>query len=104
MLESLRSISNNIGKYSKEIITRIKQFKPELWLIIIVIFALIIRMNFFLGMNLNDDLCYLDSAYRITQGEFRFSEWIFSPRIMMNYPIALFFWLMSVNNRIVLQG
>jgi len=55
-------------------------------------------MNFFLGMNLNDDLCYLDSAYRITQGEFRFSEWIFSPRIMMNYPIALFFYLFGVSD------
>jgi len=98
VLESLRSISNNIRKYSKEIITRIKQFKPEIWLIIIVIFALIIRMNFFLGMNLNDDLCYLDSAHQITQGEFGFPEWIVTPRIVMNYPIALFFYLFGVSD------
>jgi hypothetical protein len=93
----LRGLSNNFGKYSKELISKINKFRPEFWLIIIVIVALIIRLNFFLGMGLNDDLCYLDSAHQITEGEFIFHEWIVFPRIMMHYPIALFFSLFGVS-------
>jgi len=94
----MQIITKDVDKKLKKIKKRIKAIRPEIWLIIVVIFALALRMNFFLGLNLNDDLTYLDSAHQITQGEFIFSEWIVSPRIMMTYPIALFFYLFGVSD------
>jgi len=97
----MRSVSDNIGKYLQNLKNLKRSFnkiKPEIWLIFIIIFALLIRLHFFVGMYLNDDLCYLDAAYLITQGKFGFPEWIITPRIMMNYPIALFFYLFGVSD------
>jgi len=52
----------------------LKKIKPETWLIFIIILALAIRLNFFLGMNLNDDEIYYDSTYNIIQGKFVLNE------------------------------
>ena len=94
----MRSLSDNIGKYLQNLNKSFNKIKPEIWLIFIIIFALIIRLHFFVGMNLNDDLCYLNSAYDITQGEFTLNEWIFSPRIMMHYPIAFFYAIFGISD------
>jgi 4-amino-4-deoxy-L-arabinose transferase-like glycosyltransferase len=94
----MHGITNDIVKYFQKIINALKKIKPEIWLILILILALSIRLYYFIGINLNDDLCYLDTGYKITQGDFRFDEWIISPRIMMNYPIAFFFYLLGVSD------
>lgn len=76
----------------------LKKIKPEIWLIIIIILALTIRLNFFLGMNLNDDECYANRAYNIVKGKHVLDRWIFSPRIMMHYPIAFFYMILGVSD------
>jgi len=97
-LDFMQSTSNNFGEYLNKIKEGIKKVKPEIWLILILIFALFLRLYFFLGINLNDDLCYLDAAHQITQGTFVLNKWIIAPRLMMNYPIAFFYTLFGVSD------
>jgi len=70
----------------------------RVFLFLIILLAIFLRYFFFIGLNLNDDLTYLNSAHAITQNNFKFSTWIFSVRLMMNYPIAFFFVLLGVSD------
>ncbi len=77
---------------------KLGEVKAEFWLILIVVFAVLLRYNYFIGLNLNDDLCYVNLAHEVVEGRFRFNGWIFAVRHMMHYPIAFFFWIFGVSD------
>ena len=80
---------------NKKLIKKIKSYKL---LILILIFALILRIIFFTGLNWSDDPEYVSDAYRVTKGDFFLGAYLPGLRKMMIYPIALFFWLFGVSN------
>ena len=69
--------------------------KPEFWLLLIVLFALALRLYFFVGPNMNDDMEYVFSSHSVSRGDFSplSSSSIDSIRSMMILPIAFFFFL-----------
>lgn len=79
-------------------IEKLKVLNPIIWLILILIFATLIRLFFFVGLNLNDDLTYVNTAYDIITGKFRVNTWIIAARYVMNLPIAFFFLLLGVSD------
>ena len=74
-------------------ICNLKKVRPEIWLILILIFALILRMYFFVGPNMNDDIDYIFSAHEVSEGRFYplYGISINAIRSMMTAPVALFF-------------
>lgn len=75
----------------------IKNIKPEIWLVFIIIFALFLRLNFFIGLNWSDDVNYVYLANQILRGEYR-PSYMVSLRLMMIYPLAFFFYLFGISN------
>jgi len=75
----------------------LRKIKYEFLLLIILFFALSLRLIFFTGVNTSDDAAYYNSAYDILTGEFR-PSWLMTLRIMLLYPTAFFFWLFGINN------
>ncbi|MFH0861369.1 MAG: glycosyltransferase family 39 protein [Candidatus Altiarchaeota archaeon] len=72
--------------------------RKEHGILVILALALALRLYFFLGLNLNDDLVYVNFAHQIAEGKFRLQSYIFSVRLLMNYPIGLFFILFGAND------
>lgn len=75
-----------------------KDLNHIIWLVLILIFATAVRLKFFVGLNLNDDLTYVNTAHDIVTGRFRINTWIIAARHTMNYPIAFFFWILGVSD------
>ena len=65
----------------------------------ILIFALALRLYFFVGPNLNDDIDYIFSAHEVSEGRFYplYGSSINAIRWMMTLPIAVSFRLFGVN-------
>jgi hypothetical protein len=65
----------------------------RVWLLAIVIFALLLRLYFYVGPNLNDDVDYCWSAHEVSLGNFGplFGGSINAIRSMMTMPVAFFF-------------
>jgi len=80
--------TNNFSRYFKKIDREI---------ILILIFALILRIVFFVGMEFFDDGLYLYYGHKISQGEFVYPTWTWSARIGVYFPIALSFLLFGVS-------
>ena len=91
----MRGLSNNFRKYLKNIISF---NRPEIWLIFILIFALCLRLYFFVGLNWSDDPGYVSDAYRVLKGDFYLGKYLAGERLMMIYPIAFLFFLFGINN------
>ena len=74
-----------------------KGYKAWFWLVLILLFALGLRLVFFVGPNLNDDMEYVFSSLQISRGDFSplWSSSIDSIRLMMILPIAFFFFLLA---------
>lgn len=68
------------------------------YLLLILIFALVLRLKFFVGLNFADDPGYSFDAYRITQGEIGVPGYLPGLRSGMIYPIAFFFKFFGVSN------
>lgn len=67
----------------------------------ILLLALGLRLFFFVGININDDTEYCDSAFRIASGKGIHSYpigSIDSIRFFMVLPVALFYWLFGVSD------
>jgi len=79
-------------------IKKLKNLNHEIWLVFILVFAFALRLNFFIGLNLNDDLTYVNTAHDIIRGKFNFNAWIFAVRHMMNFPIAFFFFILGISD------
>lgn len=90
---SARGIINKLSYRDKN-----GKVKAEFWLLLIVLFALALRLYFYIGLNLNDDLVYVNLAREIVVGKFQPHGWIFAERLAINYPIALSFFLLGFND------
>ncbi len=73
-------------------------YKAEFWLLLIVMFALALRLWFFVGMEFFDDSMYLDYANKISKGVFVYPTWTWSARIGFYFPIALSFYVFGIND------
>jgi len=67
-------------------------------LIWILIFALFLRLYFFVGLNWSDDIGYVNDAYRILKNEFVFTKYPPTLRPMMIYPLSFTFLVLGISN------
>lgn len=79
-------------------LTKMKNIKPEIWLLIIVLFGLCLRLAFFVGLAWSDDPGYVSDAYRVMNGEFFLGKYLPALRVGIIYPIALCFKIFGINN------
>jgi len=86
-------------KITKSCKKKLNKIRPEVWLIFILIFALFLRLWFFVGPNMNDDIDYIFSAHEVANGRYYplYGGSINAIRSMMTIPIALFFELFGVS-------
>lgn len=79
----------------KEINKVVKTISREKTLLMIILLGLAMRLIFFVGPNMNDDIEYVSSAYQVSQGNFwpLYSKSIDSIRSMMILPISFFLFL-----------
>lgn len=99
MLDSLRGISNYFRKLFVSLGEKSKKVRPEIWLVLIVLFALFLRLYFFVGIGFNDDSYYLDFASKVFKGE-KFvppSALTWGIRIGVYYPVILFWKIFGIN-------
>ena len=75
-----------------------RKIKPSTWLIIILIFALILRLTLFTGLNWSDDPGYANDANRVSHGTFYLGNWVNGMRLGIIYPIAFSFAFFGVND------
>jgi len=72
---------------------KLKNIEPKVLLFLIIVFAIFLRLIFFVGPCCDDDVAYLNSAHKLLKLDF--SElrngFSFGYRIMMSIPIALSF-------------
>ncbi len=96
----MRGLPDDLGKLAK----KMKEARPEFWLALIIIFALFVRLYFFIGLvssDPQDDGIYYNKAYSIYRGTFSLGNYdspvnpaeTFNFRFMINYPIAFLFHL-----------
>jgi len=83
----------------KTIKRKIKKMRPEVWLILILVFALTLRLWFFVGIGFNDDSYYLDFADDIYNGK-KFTpprgvHW--GIRIGVYLPVVFFWKLLGIS-------
>ena len=78
---------------------KMNHFKPETWLILILIFALFLRLYFFVGIGYNDDSYYLETAEKIYKGYgFHPSSYVhWDIRIGIIFPVVLMWKFFSIN-------
>ena len=67
-------------------------------MILILIFALFLRLYFFVGLNWSDDVGYVNDAYRVLKNEYIFAKYPPSLRTMMIYPLAFIFFIFGISN------
>ena len=79
----------------------VKNIKPKYLLLIILLFALFIRMFFFIGLGRRDDIAFIQKAYSIMKGSIPLpgSSGVDAAgtRIMVYFPIAFFFYLFGIS-------
>jgi len=88
------------------------EMKHNIFLILILIFALVLRLIFFIGLantESQDDGVYINYANLATQGQFIYDKsvlteqysnpvMILKTRSMMIYPTAFFFYVFGIND------
>ncbi len=83
----------------KNLFKKIKNLRPEVWLILIIVFALFLRMWFFVGIGFNDDSYYLEYADEIYKGNNfippEFVHW--GIRIGVYLPVVFFWKLLGIS-------
>jgi 4-amino-4-deoxy-L-arabinose transferase-like glycosyltransferase len=75
---------------------KIKNIEPKIWLISILIFAMFLRLYFFIGLNWSDDPYYVDLANQIIHGTMYISS-PHSTRALIIYPLAMSFALFGIS-------
>jgi len=73
------------------------RLSPSIRLLIIIIFGILLRVIFFSGYQVGDDKHYLLQAYKFSTGNFAPGENLWSLRIGLVGPTALFFFLFGIN-------
>jgi len=83
----------------KNVTKEIKKVKPIVWLVLILIFALLLRLYFFVGIGFNDDSYYLEFAETIYKNQKfvppLYEEW--GVRIAVFYPVILSWKLLGIS-------
>ncbi len=87
------SLKHDIMKIHESAILRAKDRS----LMIILAFALILRLIFFTGSGPSDELKYYGYANDVINGDFKLEQNHFSFRIGLIYPTALIFYLFGIN-------
>src|SRR3989344_7303202 len=81
--------------YFRILYARNGKLKAEFWLLLIVIFALALRLYFFVGLNWSDDVAYVSIANEILAGNYH-PTYPNAMRLMIVYPIAFFYLLFGI--------
>ncbi len=74
-----------------------KMNKVKVTLLLIVLFGLLLRIIFFVGVTSGDDIAYNNLAYQVSENTFDITENFKGTRIGLIYPTALFYKLFGVN-------
>lgn len=74
-----------------------KGYKSWFWLLLIVLFALALRLWFFVVVGLNDDFVYTDLSSNVAEGKFSLYLHPFI-RPMMLLPIGFFYFLFGISH------
>ncbi len=102
----MRSPSTNNKQFVKSMrkikfcpLKNLKKIRAEIWIALILIFALFLRLYFFIGIGITDDLKYVWSAWLLSTGQFeKYPINIIDPlRSMMVLPLAFIFFILGVN-------
>jgi 4-amino-4-deoxy-L-arabinose transferase-like glycosyltransferase len=91
-----RHLGNSRGKLKSSASEKSsKTINTKAWLCLIVVFGLLLRLYFYVGPNINDDVDYCWSAFEVSKGNFSplYGGSINALRSMMTVPVAFFFWL-----------
>ena len=75
---------------------KLKNIRPEIWLIFILAFALFLRLHFFMGLGWEDDTHYAGVANEILKGRY-YPSHVNEQRPLIIYPIAFFFKIFGIN-------
>lgn len=83
----------------KKILSLIKKNWPTIILVCIVLFAISIRVYYFFGIERTDSLKYSQAAFNLLHGTFfTDSQWFGMTRIVLIFPLALFYKIFGVND------
>jgi 4-amino-4-deoxy-L-arabinose transferase-like glycosyltransferase len=74
-----------------------KNVKPKTCLILILVFALILRLSLFTGLDFSDDMMYMEYANQVAKGDYSGATWVNSMRVGIIYPIGICFRFFGVN-------
>ncbi|HEC93521.1 MAG TPA: phospholipid carrier-dependent glycosyltransferase, partial [Candidatus Atribacteria bacterium] len=85
-----------LNKFQKHLKCLIKNKQSSFLLALIILFALVIRLYFFVGLTWCDN--YTHHAHRLLTNGLNLGTSLSNLRIMGIYPLALFFLLFGVNN------
>jgi 4-amino-4-deoxy-L-arabinose transferase-like glycosyltransferase len=77
-------------------IAAMKNIGPHTWLTVILLFALSLRLYFFVGLNWADDPWYVNEANEVLKGHFHPDNNL-NRRIATYLPMAFFFYLFEIN-------
>lgn len=75
----------------------LKGYYSEIFLMIILLFALILRLIFFTGLNFSDDTIYRGCISQMLNGTFH-HFWFMDMRIMLLYPMTVFAYLLGISD------
>src|SRR3989344_3789202 len=91
----MRKRKSKKRSYSKILCNKKGHIKSEFWLLLIILFALALRLYFFVGLNWSDDVAYVSIANEILAGNYH-PTYPNAMRLMIVYPIAFFYLLFGV--------
>lgn len=84
----------NFRKFKNNFKIDFQRLKEPIIISFLVIFSALYFLQYYKGPTaFGDDLAYTDTAYTIYKGHFKESEFIFSHRFLINFPIAFFYYL-----------
>jgi len=88
---------DNARKLIQSLDKKFKKIKPKSWLLVIIIFALFLRLYFFVGLNWSSDMNYAKFAYDVLNGHFYVGNVVDALRLGSFYTIAFFYFLFGIN-------
>jgi len=108
-------VKSQMNRNLKKLLKQIKKIDTKYWLLLIIIFAFILRLIFFIGYTANPahESIHLSTIKTIYEGEFNnyLSKYrnisenyiadtseTHSIRLMMNYPVAIFWCIFGIND------
>jgi len=97
MLDSVQITLVTARKSIQGLDKKLKKIKPGGWLLVIIIFALFLRLYFFVGLNGSSDVNYAKFAHDVLNSYFYIGNVVDALRPPSFYPIAFFYFLFGIN-------